>query len=119
MGVVGFCAGGGNAFELALNTDAPLSAVVAFYGPPLDAERMQTCGRLYSAFSAETRSRDHRTHTGSSYGVEYGAKTICPAHLSGSSSRVPQRHESAYDPAAACDAWAKTVEFFNRHLNRA
>jgi carboxymethylenebutenolidase len=24
---------------------------------------------------------------------------------------------ASYDPAAACDAWAKTLDFFNRRLN--
>jgi carboxymethylenebutenolidase len=24
-----------------------------------------------------------------------------------------------YDPTAACDAWSKSLAFFNRHLNRA
>jgi carboxymethylenebutenolidase len=41
LGAVGFCAGGGNVWNLALNTDA-LSAAVAFYGAPvpsLDALR--------------------------------------------------------------------------------
>ena len=33
LGVVGFCAGGGNVWDLALNTDQ-LAAAVAFYGPP-------------------------------------------------------------------------------------
>src|SRR5262249_18034012 len=34
LGAVGFCAGGGNCWNLALNTDA-LSAAVAFYGAPV------------------------------------------------------------------------------------
>ena len=34
LGAVGFCAGGGNCWNLALNTDA-LSATVAFYGTPV------------------------------------------------------------------------------------
>ena len=39
LGVIGFCAGGGNVFDLAVNTDQ-LAAAVVFYGPPPPVEQL-------------------------------------------------------------------------------
>src|SRR5207244_1622926 len=52
LGVVGFCAGGGNVYDLALNTDA-LSAAVVFYGPPPAAEQFANFTAPLLGFYAE------------------------------------------------------------------
>jgi carboxymethylenebutenolidase len=119
IGVVGFCAGGGNVYELALNTDAPLSAAVAFYGPPLAAEQYANLRAPLLGIYAEL----DRGLTGRMPAVLTTLNTAQKPYAmhiyQGVNHAFHNDTGPQYDPAAACDAWARTLEFFNRHLNRA
>jgi carboxymethylenebutenolidase len=119
LGTVGFCAGGGNVFDLAVNTDI-LTAAVVFYGAaPTPPELINNMSARLLGFFAE---------------LDRNINMRLPGLLT-SLMNANKRHEihiyenvghafhndtgAAYNAAAACDAWAKTIDFFNRHLNAA
>ena len=119
LGAVGFCAGGGNCWNLVLNTGA-LAAAVVYYGtpvPPLDA-----LSRLTSPVLAIYAELDRNLTRG-----------ILPAILRLEELQKPfgfhiyegTRHAfhndtgANYDPAAARDAWSETTSFFQKYLNDA
>jgi carboxymethylenebutenolidase len=117
VGAVGFCAGGGNVFDLASNTDQ-LAAAVVFYGPvPNPVEQVDRISApLLGLFGEMDRNLNLRL------------PLLITQLLNGNKRHAIHIYENArhafhndtganYDPGAACDAWAKTVDFFNRHLN--
>ena len=118
LGAIGFCAGGGSVFDLAVNSDQ-LGATVVFYGTPPVAEQVANLQAPVLGIYAE---------------LDRGLTGRVPALLTALNDRqkpyelhVYQGVNHAfhndtgprYDAAAACDAWAKTLAFLNRHLNRA
>jgi carboxymethylenebutenolidase len=118
LGVVGFCAGGGNAFDLALNTDQ-LAATVVFYGPPPPIDQFANLkSPLLGLFGEQDRGI-----TGNMAPVITALNTAQkPYELHIYQNARHAFHNdtgAAYDATAACDAWQKTISFFNRHLNRA
>lgn len=118
LGVVGFCAGGGNVFDLALNTDA-LSAAVVFYGSAPAPEQFASLQAPLLCIFAEL----DRGFTGRIPGVITAlnaAQKPYELHIyQGTRHAFHNDTSPNYDAAAACDAWAKTIGFFNRNLNRA
>ncbi len=119
VGVVGFCAGGGNALELALNTDAPLSAVVAFYGPPLEPERYANLRAPLLGIFGETDRGINGRIPAVLTALNTAQKPYALHIYQGAAHAFHNDTSPSYEPVAACDAWARTVEFFNRHLTRA
>jgi carboxymethylenebutenolidase len=118
LGAVGFCAGGANVFDLAVNTDQ-LHATAVFYGTPPTAEQVASLQAPVLGIYAE---------------LDRGLTGRVPAMLTalnerqkpyelhiyqGTSHAFHNDTGPRYDAAAACDAWSKTLAFFNRHLNRA
>jgi carboxymethylenebutenolidase len=118
LGAVGFCAGGGDVFNLATSTNL-LNAAVVFYGTvpqPEQLANMQAAllghfaeldtninGRLpvlMTALNAGRKRHELHVHwnTGHAFHNDTGPR---------------------YDAEAACDAWSKTIRFFNRLLNAA
>ena len=84
LGVVGFCAGGGNVWDLVTNTDQ-LSAAVVFYGPPAGRAGYERRGSA-PADLCRTGPGDYRTHGRRSYSAEHCTETLRTAHL--------RKHES-------------------------
>lgn len=117
LGVIGFCAGGSNVFDLAVNTDL-LAAAVVFYGAaptPIDqVARLRS--PLLGIFAELDRGFTGRVPE---------LVTALMANNKSFGLRVYQNANHAfhndtgprYDPTAACDAWANTLEFYNRYLN--
>jgi carboxymethylenebutenolidase len=118
LGAIGFCAGGGNVFDLALNTDQ-LSATVVFYGAPVPA--VDQIPKLTAPVLAIYAEQD-RGLTGQMAGVltaMNNAQKPYALHIYQNANHAFHNDTSPrYDPAAACDAWSKTLDFFNLHLNR-
>jgi carboxymethylenebutenolidase len=118
LGVLGFCAGGGNAFDLAVNTDQ-LSAAVIFYGPPPPVDQLANLSAPLLGNYAE----QDRGITGRVPGVITAlndARKPYELHIYQNANHAFHNDTSpSYNATAACDAWQKTVAFFNRHLNRA
>jgi len=118
IGTVGFCAGGGNVFDLAVNTDK-LAAAVVFYGTPpnpIDLIARLSCP-LLGIFAELDRGINARLAP--LYQAMYDQQKRHAIHVYENTNHAFHNDTGArYDPAAACDAWAKTLGFFNRHLNR-
>jgi carboxymethylenebutenolidase len=117
LGAVGFCAGGGNCWNLALNTDA-LSAAVAFYGapvPPLDALESLTAPVL--AIYAELDRALTRGVLPVMTRLEELQKPF-GLHVYEATNHAFHNDTGAnYNHIAACDAWCKTVGFFAKYVN--
>ncbi|HET8550201.1 MAG TPA: dienelactone hydrolase family protein [Bryobacteraceae bacterium] len=117
VGIVGFCAGGGNVWDAAVNTDK-LSAAVVFYGtplPPTEAIANLTAPVLaiYAELDRNTNARlpaifTTLTDQRKTFGIHVYENTNHAFH---------NDTGARYDPGAACDAWAKTIAFFSRHLS--
>src|SRR5215831_6939162 len=116
LAAVGFCAGGGNCWNLALNTNA-LSAAVPYYGapaPPLallqnltspvlaiyaELDRNLTRSILPVMDRLEELQKPFGFHVYESVGHAFHNDT-----------------GTNYNRIAACDAWSRTVAFFEKHL---
>ena len=118
LGVVGFCAGGGNVLDLAANTDQ-LSAAVVFYGfapNPIDplanitAPLLGIFPELDKATTGSLPALMNILLTGNKRYALHVYENTNHAFHNDTSPR--------YDPTAACDAWSKTLTFFDEHLNR-
>jgi carboxymethylenebutenolidase len=116
LGVVGFCAGGGNCWNLALNTEA-LSAVVVYYGapvPPVDA--LVTLSSPVLAIYAELDRNLTRSILPVILLLEELQKPFGFHIYEGTRHAFHNDTGANYDRLAACDAWCKTTSFFETHL---
>lgn len=119
LGVVGFCAGGGNVWDLALNTDI-LSAAVIYYGAP--APNPDQIPRLTAPLLGIYPELDRGTTTPLPQIVSalIASNKRYALHIyEGTNHAFHNDTGPRYDAAAACDAWAKTLAFFNSRLNAA
>ena len=116
IGAVGFCAGGGNVYASAFN-GLPLKTGVAFYGglpnPVPPAEKIKSA--VLGIFSENDRAQATR--------IPELVNSLVFAHVTfdiqlykGTSHGFHNDTSPIYDPVAACDAWGKTLAWFNTHL---
>jgi carboxymethylenebutenolidase len=115
VGVVGFCYGGGIASFLATRLPE-LDAAVSFYGsaPPLEA-----VPGIKAALMIHLAEHDERINAAwpayesalKNAGAAYAAFTYPGAQHGFNNDTTPR-----FDEAAAKLAWARTTQFFNRHL---
>lgn len=118
LGTVGFCAGGANVWDLALNTDQ-LSASVAFYGPLPPVDQVSSLTSPMLCIYAEL-DRGITGNLGPALGALASQNKRYEVHVYHDVNHAFHNDTGArYDPAAACDAWSRTLTFFNRYLNRA
>ena len=117
LGTVGFCAGGGNVFDLAVNTDQ-LAATVVFYGPPPPVDQLANLKTpLLGIFAEQDRGITGRVPAVLTALNE--AQKPYELHIYQNARHAFHNDTgAAYEPTAACDAWQKTLAFFARHLNR-
>jgi carboxymethylenebutenolidase len=116
LGAVGFCAGGGNCWNLALNTDA-LSAAVPFYGapvPPVDA--LATLRPPVLAIYAELDRNLTRGVLPVILRLEELQKPFGFHIYEGTRHAFHNDTGANYDRLAACDAWCKTTAFLEKYL---
>ena len=119
LGAVGFCAGGGNCWNLALNTGA-LSAAVAFYGTPVPAlDALDNLTAPVLAIYAELDRTLTRNVLPVINRLEELQKTFGFHVYEGTNHAFHNDTGANYNHIAACDAWCKTVAFFQNHLNDA
>ena len=117
LGAVGFCAGGGNCWNLALNTEA-LAATVVYYGtpvPPVDA--LVTLGSPVLAIYAELDRNLTRGVLPAILGLEDLQKPFGFHIYEGTRHAFHNDTGANYDRLAACDAWSRTTAFFEKYLN--
>ncbi len=117
LGAVGFCAGGGNCWHLALNTDA-LSAAVPYYGAPVPpVEALATLRPPVLAIYAELDRNLTRGILPVILRLEDLQKPFGFHIYEGTRHAFHNDTGANYDRAAASDAWSKTTAFFEKHLS--
>ena len=116
LGVVGFCAGGGNVWNLAVNSP-DIKAAVPFYGPtPTPPDVVETLAGPVLGIYAEL-DRALTTRMLALVPTLYDKQKSFGLHVyPGTNHAFHNDTGPRYDPAAACDAWAKAIDFFNRTL---
>ncbi|MCU0247820.1 MAG: dienelactone hydrolase family protein [Bryobacter sp.] len=116
IGAVGFCAGGGNVFDIALYGD-DLSAAVVYYGAP--PEPLSDFARLRAPLLGLYGQRDRNFTT--------RIATLMPVLLDNNKQFSVHVYEGAahafnndtganYNAEAACDAWSKTIAWYRKFL---
>ncbi|HTM51020.1 MAG TPA: dienelactone hydrolase family protein [Bryobacteraceae bacterium] len=115
LGTFGFCAGGGNAFDLAVSSE-DVSASVIFYGAPPAADLLDNLKGPLLGIYAEL----DRNLTGQVPAVITGLlnrrKTFGIHIYEGANHGFHNDTGGAYNPTAACDAWSKTIAWFDKNL---
>ncbi len=116
IGTVGFCAGGGNVWDLAVNVEE-LAAAVAFYGTPLPtAEQLATIKSPMLGHYAEL-DRALTLRTAPVMTAMITLQKTFGFHIhQGVGHAFHNDTGPAYDAAASCDAWTQTIAWFNKFL---
>ena len=116
IGIVGFCAGGGNVWDLITNV-SELAAAVPYYGTPvpatdqIDAIKTPVLG-IYAELDRNLTTSMARVMTD----MIAKQKTFGFAVYQGAGHAFNNDTGAAYNPEAACDAWARTIGGFNKFL---
>jgi len=116
LAAVGFCAGGGNCWNLALNTNA-LSAAVPYYGAP--APPLALLQNLTSPVLAIYAELDRNLTRSILPVIDRLEELQKPFGFHVYESVGHAFHNDTgtnYNRIAACDAWSRTVAFFEKHL---
>lgn len=115
IGATGFCAGGGNIFHGVYNK-MPLQAAVPFYGAaPANPLPGDITTPMLCIFSETDRGQAARIADVANSFVN--ARITFGIHVfKGTGHGFHNDTGAIYDPVAACEAWARTIEFFNIHL---
>jgi carboxymethylenebutenolidase len=119
IGAVGFCAGGGNVWDLMVNAQQ-FAAGVAFYGNPVptDAQLEAINAPVLGIYAELDRALTLRT-PGVITGMLNLQKTFGFHIYQGVRHAFHNDTGAAYDAAASCDAWARTIGWFNKFLRPA
>ena len=116
IGTVGFCAGGGNVWNLALNTDA-LSAAIPFYGAPVPAlDALETLAAPVLAIYAELDRNLTRSMLPAAVRLEDLQKPFGLFVYEGTRHAFHNDTGANYDAAAARDAWSRATAFLTKYL---
>lgn len=115
IGAVGFCAGGGNVWDLAVILPE-LKAAVPFYGAaPAVASIPQIQAAVLAIYAARDRAFTTNMAPVMTEMVNQN-KTFGFLVYEGVGHAFHNDTGAAYNAAAACDAWAQTVAFLNKQL---
>ncbi|MCC6587761.1 MAG: dienelactone hydrolase family protein [Bryobacterales bacterium] len=118
IGVVGFCAGGGNVWEMVINVPE-LAAAVPFYGAP--APSPAAVATIETPVLAIYAERDRALTQGILPVINEmiaRQKTVGLMVVEGVGHAFHSDVGAAYNPEAACDAWARTIAWFDKWLRR-
>ncbi len=116
IGTVGFCAGGGNAWNLAVNLPE-LRAVAIFYGtpiPPAD-QLMQINSPVLALYAELDRTLTLQTPAMITSMISQ-QKTFGFRIYQGAAHAFHNDTGPNYNAAAACDAWNQTLAWFDKFL---
>lgn len=116
IGVVGFCAGGGNVWDLAVNLPE-LTAAVAFYGTPVPTEEQIPSIKapvlgIYAELDRALTTRMAPVMTA----MITQQKTFGFHIYQGVGHAFHNDTGPAYNATASCDAWSRTLAWFNKFL---
>ena len=116
LGAVGFCFGGGMVNQLAVRLGADLNAGVAFYGRQAGVDDVP---KISAPLLFHYAGNDQRVNEGiAAYEAALKAnKKVYTSHMyEGKQHGFHNDTTPRYDETAAKLAWARTLEFFNKHL---
>lgn len=114
FGVTGFCFGGGMAFALA--TAAPdIRAAVPYYGNAR-AEDLPRSQAAFLIFYGETDTRITSQAAAVEQALKEAGRTVEVRIAPGAGHAFFNNTGMSYNPAAARDAWPRTLEWFARYL---
>ena len=117
IGTVGFCAGGANVWSLAVN-QPDLAAGVVYYGNPPSVDQISAIRAPLLLNYAETdRALTARIAPVMAALLDQ-RKTFALHVYEGVGHAFNNDTGANFNRAAACEAWNKTIDFFNRHLRR-
>jgi carboxymethylenebutenolidase len=117
IGAVGFCAGGGNVWSLAAN-QPDLNAAVVYYGAPARAEQIENIQAAMLLHYAETDRGLTAQMAPALTALLDRRKTFALHVYEGVGHAFNNDTGAAFNRTAACEAWNKTLDFFNRHLRK-
>ena len=116
LGAVGFCFGGGMVNQLAVRLGADLNAGVAFYGRQAGVDDVP---KISAPLLLHYAGNDERVNAGiANYEAALKAnRKVYTLHMyEGKQHGFHNDTTPRYDETAAKLAWARTLEFFNKHL---
>ena len=116
LGAVGFCFGGGMVNQLAVRLGAELNAGVAFYGRQAGVDDVP---KISAPLLFHYAGNDERVNAGiAAYEAALKAnKKVYASHMyEGKQHGFHNDTTPRYDEASAKTAWARTLEWFNKHL---
>jgi carboxymethylenebutenolidase len=116
LGAVGFCFGGGMVNQLAVRLGADLNAGVAFYGRQPGAEDVP---KIAAPLLLHYAGNDQGVNAGiASYeaALKANKKAYTLYMYEGKQHGFHNDTTPRYDETAAKLAWARTLDFFNKHL---
>jgi carboxymethylenebutenolidase len=116
QGAVGFCFGGGMVNQLAVRLGSELNAGVAFYGRQAGVD---DAPKISAPLLFHYAGNDERVNAGiAAYEAALKAnKKVYASHMyEGKQHGFHNDTTPRYDEAAAKLAWARTLDFFNKHL---
>lgn len=117
IGVTGYCAGGGNTWDLIVNIPE-MAAAAPFYGAPPaveDVQRIQT--PVLGVYAERDRALTQRVLPIANEMITR-QKVFGLMLYEGVGHAFHNDTGAAYNAEAACDAFSRTVTFFNKHLRR-
>ena len=118
IGVVGFCAGGANVWDMAVNVPE-LAAAVPFYGaPPSTAEDVARIRTPVLGIYAETDRNLTRNMQASATLMSMATKNYGLMVYEGVGHAFHNDTGAAYNATAAMDAWARTIDYYDKWLRR-
>lgn len=116
IGIVGFCAGGGNVWDFVVNIPE-MVAGVAFYGTPVPAiADLDSINAAMLALYAERDRNLTRNLLPVADAMIAKQKTFGMSIYEGAGHAFHNDTGAAYEPVAAVDAWARTIAHFNKFL---
>jgi len=118
VGVVGWCFGGGWALQTALELQQGIDAAVVYYGrPEKDRARLERLrAPLLGLFGADDQSIPPAAVHEMEGTLKQLGKSVEIHIYEGAGHAFANASGTSYRPAAAEDAWKRTVAFFKQHL---
>ncbi|HLF37090.1 MAG TPA: dienelactone hydrolase family protein [Anaerolineales bacterium] len=115
VGMVGFCFGGGVTWRVAIGL-ADLRAAVPYYGPHPDPNELAAIQGAVLAIYAGRDDRINRSIPAIEAEMQRLGKVYEKVIYPDTDHAFHNDTGSRYDPAAATDAWSRTLAWFDRYL---
>lgn len=115
IGVMGFCAGGGNTWDLIVNV-SELRAAVPFYGPPPPAVEIARLATPVLAIYAERDPNLTQNMLSAAVALSMQQKNYALRVYDGVGHAFHNDTGAAYNATAAAEAWGETLRFFGKNL---